>query len=282
MTMDCAVVGAGPAGLAAAIQMTRMGWETEVFERDAPGGLLREAFLVENYPGFPGGLPGSRLASLMAEQAAVIGVRVRYGEVLTLSRSRECFSLRSEDGETEARTVILATGTRPCSVDIPGLQDLQGGVAVRGVSSLPEGLGGMDVIIIGGGDAAFDYALTILRRGGTPIIVHRSEPSALGLLVQRTREKCVRTLQAHVKSLEMCGEGLRAVTEAGDITAHHVLLACGREPETGLMDGAAPPGVFLAGDVANGWKRQTTMAVGGGMSAAMDADRMLSHQEDAR
>lgn len=180
-----AVIGGGPAGVAAAIQLKRGGFDPLVFERDRVGGLLREANLVENYPGFPDGIAGHGLADLLAAHLSRVGVKVIGEEVTLLERSKDAFSLRTPSGVTNAGEVIIASGTRPKALQGVRISDR----AAKRVQYGIRGFGGVRderVAVIGGGEAAFDYALNMARWNDV-VILHRSaHPRCIPVL----RERC--------------------------------------------------------------------------------------------
>ena len=97
-----AIIGAGPAGITAAIQLKRYGLSPMLFEKEAIGGLLRNANWVENYPGFPNGISGLKLTRLMAQQLKTVGVEGFFEEVLELDYAKEVFTL-----ETPKQRVVL-------------------------------------------------------------------------------------------------------------------------------------------------------------------------------
>ena len=110
---DVGIVGCGPAGIGAAIQLTRSGVDCLVFEKARVGGLLLNANLVENYPGFPQGIPGGELAHLMEKHLAVHSVSVIPLEVSSLNTGEGGFTLDTAQGAFRSRIAIVATGTRP-------------------------------------------------------------------------------------------------------------------------------------------------------------------------
>ena len=130
------IIGSGPAGLTAAIQLKRFGLTSILFEKDSVGGLLRNANLVENYPGFPNGIPGLKLIALFEKHLQNIDVKVTYGEVVKLDLVDDWFTVevgRVSIPATQERTryltcvtapvplqpyhyVIIATGTKPKAI----------------------------------------------------------------------------------------------------------------------------------------------------------------------
>ena len=292
LEIDVAVVGAGPAGLAAGIHLARLGLEHRVFERDEPGGLLRSAGLVECYPGFPGGIQARDLVTAMVAQAQGLGVHFEAGEVVDLSWTDAGYQLQLGAQRWLAQAVILATGTKPR----PLSPELIAGAfptdrVHHGTDSLPWGIAGSRVWVSGGGDAAFDSALQLLERGATVQLAMRGQrPRALALLVQRARERGV---QIHgdttLCSLRPLPDGLELTlaTADGPVTqgADHVLICHGRDPDHLLWHRLASPaarsprqvvshypGLFMAGDLVRSECRYAAVAAGDGLRCAKLAE----------
>src|SRR4030067_3593524 len=102
---DVIIIGGGPAGIAAAIQLKRYGLNPLIFERGALGGLLRNANLVENYPGFPGGISGMKLVGLLEQQARDFALRVTYAAVIRVDRAAGSFQVKTRQGGSGGRFV---------------------------------------------------------------------------------------------------------------------------------------------------------------------------------
>ena len=173
-TRDVAIIGAGPAGIAAAIHLRRYDITPVVFEERAVGGLLRNAHLVENYPGFPEGIGGPELAGLMRDHLGVSGAEVRYERIVSLDYRDDRFFLRTASAELACRIAVVASGTEPKKIpDLAIPDDIMNRVFYE-VYPIRD-MRYKNIAIIGAGDAAFDYALnlsrqnevTLLSRGGT-------------------------------------------------------------------------------------------------------------------
>lgn len=291
---DLLVVGAGPAGLAAATQAVRLGLRAVVFERDRPGGLVRAALRVENYPGFAGGIRGEDLAARIEAQARAVGVQVLTGDVVSLRPEGPDWQACLADGHrVMARAAILASGTRPRRLDVPGEADLAGRRVFDRVDEVPPALDPGFAVVVGGGDCALDQALHLWQRGWrVEVLVRGERPRALGLLVERATA-CGVAVQTGTRVVRIEGRGERVDLVLsgpdGDMarTADIVLVSVGREPVLpdlpGPLDlaavdasGRSPwPGLYLAGDCRRGLVRQTAVAVGDGVAAAMDGVRYL-------
>ncbi len=275
--------------------MQRAGRSPLLIEKGRPGGLLLSANLVENYPGFPDGIRGSDLAELFAAQLKRVGSRITRGEVRSVSRSGGRFRIRTGQREYVSSAVLVATGTRPKETDLEGAKKLLGRLVFSEITDLPPKARSKRILIIGGGDAAFDYGLNLKSLGNRITILSRSEPSCLSLLRDRAHRKGVKVevgvrptlLMEDSSGLLLKGEkrGTRL-----EFHADYVLLACGRTPNidilattlrTSLGDGpelpeTSIPGLYLLGDVARGSHRQTGIAVGDGIRAAMLANDFIT------
>ncbi len=114
------IIGGGPAGIAAAIQLKRYNLDPLLFEPEKPGGLLRNANLIENYPGFPNGISGVKLTKLIHKQLESFNIQTRTEKVRTLefAKNNDCFIIQTANSSYNADIVIIATGTKPKKLDI--------------------------------------------------------------------------------------------------------------------------------------------------------------------
>lgn len=293
-SLDLLVIGAGPAGLAAATQAVRMGLRVQAIERDRPGGLVRAALLVENYPGFPGGIRGEDLAARIEAQARAVGVAIEPGEVLALSSEGSTWVARGPDGRCwRSRAVVVASGTRPRRLGVPGEADLAGRALAYRVDEVPRDLRPGAALVVGGGDCALDQALHLWQRGWrVEVLVRGPRPRALPLLVERA---AARGIAVHAGTVVLAArerDGRAVLVSRGpdgdrEREVDLALVSVGREPvlpdppealDLSTVDslGRAPwPGLYLAGDCRRGLVRQAAVAVGDGVAAAMDTARFL-------
>ncbi len=280
--------------MAAAIYLHRAGLEPVLIERAAPGGLLRSANLVENYPGFPDGLPGTELVARFVDQLRRAGVRPLKEDVRRIALAPWGFKVSTNASIRRSRSVIVATGTKPTRAALRGAAALRGTVVFDDITDLP-GVSGKRVIVVGGGDAAFDYALSLVEGRARAIIISRSEPRCLALLRDRTEAVGIEVvIGANPIAVRRTPAGVTVECDAGasriELAGDMVLMACGRVPRIEVLsaglrrravDGArALPetgvrGLYLAGDVARERHRQTGIAVGDGIRAAMLAKEYL-------
>jgi thioredoxin reductase (NADPH) len=178
---DLAIVGAGPAGLSAAVYGASEGLRVLVIDEGGIGGQARSSSLIRNYLGFAMGVSGSRLAEQAHEQAVVFGARFLFmHRVGGLARSGPRLTLSLEDGRlVSARAVVLATGATYRRLDVPSLEALRGsGVYYGGPVSEAPALKGRDAYVAGGGNSAGQAALHLARYARRVTLVVRA--SALG------------------------------------------------------------------------------------------------------
>lgn len=288
MSAPVVIVGAGPAGVAAAVQLQRSRIAFRLLEKERVGGLLNEANRVENFPGVPGGVGGRILAKRLEAQLRTAGAPVAKQPVLGAIFRDDRFTLTTDDEVILADRLILACGTRPLAVPPPlDCESLRADV-FTGIIPLLRTRKKI-IAIIGGGDAAFDYALSLAGKNEVHILIRAGRPRALPLLVEHCRrhanivihENC--RLTYATKTPQTAGIILKTTDsltgKSGEITCHRILTAIGREPALDFLDPelrAALPELaklkklFLAGDVANGRFRQAAIAAAAGLRIAME------------
>ncbi len=172
MIYDVLIVGAGPAGFAAAIYAARRKAATVILEAESIGGQIAKAHLVENYPGIMN-ISGLDLAKAMSEQVKALGVEIRYEKVVDLNKDNDSFVARTDKGEYKARTVILATGAQPRKLGTSDEDKYVGkGVSYCAICDAPF-FKGKAVAIAGGGDAAVKSALLLAEYAGKVYLIHR-------------------------------------------------------------------------------------------------------------
>lgn len=300
---DILIIGGGPAGLTAAIYAARAGKRTAILEREAAGGQIVSAPLVENYPGAPS-VSGAELAGRMRAQAEALGAELLYTEAAGLEKTQTGFRVLCTDGTREARTVILATGASHRRLGLPGEELLTG----CGVSycALCDGAfyEGADVAVVGGGETALQDALFLASTCRSVTLIHRRESFRAGaqLVSRAERQENIRILRGRtVEKLLWSDEALQGLlltnlktgqTERLDVEG--LFFAVGQVPQSApFADAVAEengyylagedtktslPGVFAAGDGRRKQVRQLTTAVSDGTAAAIAACRYLEAQ----
>ena len=172
---DVIIVGAGPAGLTAAIYAARARLSFIVIERFSPGGQIMLSDCVENYPGFPEGVSGMELMDRMRKQAEYFGAKIITGEAKGLEEYRRMKVLYVDSEWYEAKTIIIATGTSPKKLEVPGEEEFVG----RGVSYCATCDGpfyrGQTVAVVGGGDTAVQEAIFLTKFASKVYLIHRRD-----------------------------------------------------------------------------------------------------------
>src|SRR5690348_7667266 len=178
---DVAVVGAGPAGLAAAVYASSEGLRTVVVEHEAIGGQAGTSSMIRNYPGFSQGISGAKLAQETWRQAWTFGTTFRYmRQAENLASSDGHYRLRLPDGGIlTARTVVIATGATYQRLGIPRLEDLQGrGVFYGAAASEAPAMRGRNVFVAGGGNSAGQTALHLAKWASQVTVLVRAKSLA--------------------------------------------------------------------------------------------------------
>ena len=286
------IIGGGPAGINTSIQLKRYGLEPLLLERRELGGLLWNANLVENYPGFPNGVRGEKLIGLMKAQMERIGVNVKREEVLEVEIHREEFIVNTKNEKYKAHYLVVATGTE--SKPLPNIISPEAQARVfTEVWPLYE-VHDKNMVIVGAGDAAFDYALNLSKNRNFVTILNRGDSvKCLGLLFERAAHEdwiAYRTGVA-VREITFDEAATRLVVRcearggAESFEADYVLFAIGRDPNLDFLSDEVRQRerelvesgrLYFVGDVKNELYRQVSIAVGDGLRAAMQIYSRIS------
>ena len=293
MVEDVLIVGAGPAGLAVALQLQRYGLIPRIFEHSHPGGLLWNANLVENYPGFPGGISGPDLAQTFLKQ--VEGMKITRESVVELTWKEGIFHAKTPLYTYQAKVAVIASGTKPRT--LTGLAippELLGNVVYEIINLLESD--GKRMVIVGSGDAAFDYAINLARNNSVIILNRNEQVKCLPRLLDQalTCQNITYRPGTAILKVEVCPEGgmfVECSSPCGmmEIPADYLVGAIGREPQldfvsASLMERSADfekMGILhFVGDVKNGMFRQVALAVGDGIRAGMLIYQTLKENAD--
>jgi len=292
MLYPVAIIGAGPTGITASIQLKRSGLTPLLLERARIGGLALNANLIENYPGFTSGITGKKLVEHFKRHLDRLNIKVTKRNVRRIELTRQGFKLVTDKGAFQSRTVIAASGTKPLLAGIPGEKGLsQDNKLFYEIKDLPPYTKKDIFTVIGGGDAAFDYALNLASRARRINVLFRSKrPKSLPLLIKRVKRKSSiklfpNTVPISVELLDRVDKKSLTVTaRSGNkitkIPGNYILIAVGREPcieylPDSLKRTEKTPGFFPAGDIKKGNCRQIGIAVGDGLLAAMQVIKYL-------
>lgn len=292
---DVIILGAGPAGLAAAIYTGRARLSTLVLESAMVGGNAGITDLIENYPGFPEGIHGSDLMEAFLRQAEHSGAELAYDEAVDIEPCGDTILVKAQTKTYEARAVLVATGAKRRELEVPGEKDFMG----RGVSYCATCDGAFfrnaPVAVVGGGDSAVKEALYLSDIASEVYLIHRragfrANQTSLERMLANDRIK----LKVHkvVKSVEGDVNGLqRLILEdvrdgsPDEVMVEGLFVSIGMVPAIGFLDHrletsggyivtddnmmTSMPGVFAAGDIRSKKVRQVATAVGDGAMAGV-------------
>ncbi|MBN2239265.1 MAG: FAD-dependent oxidoreductase [Dehalococcoidales bacterium] len=301
---DAVIIGGGPAGLTAGLYLARGNWRTLLVDKESAGGYIKNIELIENYPGFPDGIAGARLATEMLKQAKKYGLNVEQAEVtgLEIFSSSKWVACSDGNGYTTG-AIIVAGGSVSKKLGVPGEAEFTG----KGVIECAFCDGGQfadkTIVVCGGGDSGVTEALYLSKIAAKVIVVEAMPKlNATAVLRDRLNENPKMEVYTGVTVKEITGsdhvEGITIVRDGGEeetIKTDGVLVHIGLDPNTDYLDGIVPltesgqvevnewmetelPGVFAAGDIRSNSPRQVSAGVGDGAAAGMAAQRYLQKQ----
>jgi thioredoxin reductase (NADPH) len=299
------IIGGGPTGLAAALYTARAQLEPVVLTGMAIGGQVALTHIIENYPGFPDGLPGAELGDLFKEQAERFGAQIVYDTATEVDLSQRPFRVKTYSGEYTADSVIIATGATPRYLGVPGEENFTG----RGVSYCGTCDGfffkGKDVVVVGGGDSAMEEGEFLTRFADKVTVVHRRDELRASQILQErafSNPKIDFIWDTVVNKIE----GDEAVNQVelenkktgkkSNFGTDGIFIFIGHSPNSELFEGqletddegyllvnkfmeTSIPGVFAAGEVADPHFRQVITSAGMGAAAAIQSVRYLQEHQ---
>lgn len=300
--LDTIIIGAGPAGLSAAVYAKRAGLSALLIEESAiDGGQILSTYEVDNYLGFPG-ISGLDLGEKFSEHAKRAGINKKEAYVTSIEETDSGYTVMTDDGIFEAKTVIVATGAKHAKLSVPGEEELQG----MGVSYCATCDGAFfknrDVCVIGGSDVAVEDAIYLARTCRNVYLIHRRDSlRAANSLVESLKTLPNVSFIWNSEVVSMNGsDSLESVSvknketgEISDLSVQGAFVAVGIRPEADLLEGlvdkdsngyviaaedcrTSKKGIYVAGDIRKKPMRQIITAVADGANA------VTSVQEDIR
>ena len=301
---DTIIIGAGPAGMTAALYAARSNLKVALLERGIPGGQMNNTADIENYPGYAN-ISGPELAEKMFEPLENLGVEHLFGLVEKIEDRGDFKEIITEDERFETKTVIIASGANHRHLGVPGEEDYNS----RGVSYCAVCDGAFfrdeDLLVVGGGDSAVEEAIFLTRFAKSVTIVHRrDELRAQKVLQDRAfaNEKVRFVWDSVVESIHGDERKVTGVTfknvktgETSQADFGGIFIYVGLDPvsefaaDLGITDEAgwiltdhqmktSVAGIYAVGDVRQKDLRQITTAVGDGAIASQEAYKYLTEQ----
>jgi len=299
------IIGAGPAGLSAALYAARAELQPMVITGMSLGGQASLTHTIENYPGFPDGVGGSELGELFQKQAEKFGARIEFDSVTEVDFSKQPYLVKTYGKEYQTETVIISTGASPIYLGVPGEKELTG----KGVSYCGTCDGWFfkekDIVVVGGGDSALEEGIFLTRFAKSVTIIHRRDQLRAGKILQTRAfnnpkikfiwDTVVEKIngKSAVEDVELknvkTGEKL-------NYPADGVFVFIGHRPNTELYKGQLDmdangylmvdskmqtklPGVYAAGEVMDSSFKQVVTSAGWGAAAAIQATKYLEEKE---
>ena len=301
---DLIIIGGGPGGLTAGIYAQRAQLNVILIEKQMLGGQIAVSDVIENYPGFPS-ISGPDLMAKFEEQARALGLKIEFHEVEGMTAKDDVITLKTTDGELQARAVIVATGAKPRPLGAPGEKTLLG----KGVSYCATCDGpffkDQRVVVVGGGDTAVKEAVYLSKIAKEVHIIHRRDKLRAEKILQ---ERALKTenITIHwnhvLKEITGTKMGVEGVVmedvnskAESSLEVEGVFVFVGITPMTGFVDvkknaagfietnqkmETSVPGIFAVGDCRDTPLLQVATAVGDGATAAFIAEAYIDELEN--
>ena len=306
---DVIMIGAGPTSMAAAVYTAREDINTMLLEKGIIGGLAAITDMVDNYPGFPEGIEGMKLAENLQKQAERFGAKIELDEVKSIEKIDGGFKLAGAVSEYKAKTILIGTGSEWKKLGVPGEQEFYG----RGVHNCATCDGAFyrdkKLVVVGSGNSSAQEALFLTKFAShIDILIRGDKWKASDVLIHEIEKNEKITVHFNTTTDEIVGgevDGMQKVTsvkatkndEKVEIATDGVFVFIGLKPVTYFLEGTgvemdeygfvktddklmtATPGIFCAGDVRSGATMQIASAVGEGASAALSIREYLENYD---
>ena len=299
MEYDVAIIGGGPAGLAAALYAARGGMKTVIFEKALVGGQITTTADVENYPGFEDNMSGFDIADKMRKQAEKFGTEIKQENIKSIQTDNFYKVVETDSDKYNVKSVILATGANPSKLGVQGEAKYTG----RGVSYCATCDGALyrdkTVAVVGGGDSAVEEAIFLTKFAKKVYIIHRRDELRAVKLIQKRafeNDKIEIIWDSIVKEIKG-GDFIEQVElynkktkETNQLNLDGIFIYVGIIPNNELVKsdveldeqgfiltdetmGTKVPGLYVAGDVVHKILRQVVTAASDGATAAFSAEK---------
>jgi len=300
---DVVIIGGGPAGLTSGLYSARAGLKTLLLERGMYGGQIVNAHKVENYPGFPDGISGYELVSLIHEQATKYGLEIINAEATDIKPGK-FHNIVTADSSFEAKTIIIAAGSEYTKLGAPGEAKYAG----RGVSYCATCDGAffkdMEIAVVGGGDTAITDALELTQYASKISVIHRRDQLRASQILQERAfaqpklqfiwNTVVEEINGEATVKELKLKNVKT-SEISSLPVAGVFVAIGVNPNSQYFASAVKvdeaghiivdqsmatliPGIYAIGDIRKNSARQVATAVGDGATAAIAAFKYIKEQ----
>lgn len=298
---DLIIIGAGPAGLAAAIYTSRAAVKTLVIDESSAGGQVKTTHQVANYPGFIEPVSGHQLASNMKKQAEKYGTKFELAAEITDLNLVGDEKWVKADGETyTAKQIIIATGSSPRLLNVPGEKEFKGSGISYCATCDGEFYTGKDIVVVGGGNSAMEESLSLLQFVNSITVIHQfdtlqAEKITADKMIQNPKVDILwshepRGFEKNGERMIVTAENLKT-KEMVTIERDGIFIFVGMLPNVGILKNTPLefskygyivtnenmetniPGVYAAGDVRDKRYRQIATAVGDGTIASLEVIR---------
>jgi thioredoxin reductase (NADPH) len=298
---DLIIIGGGPAGLSAGIYAKRAKIDAVLIEKAMPGGLITTTDIIENYPGFPEGISGMELGQKLEDQAKKFGLDIVFGKVVKLSLKGPIINVYTEDLSYSSKTVIIAAGSEPKKLGIPGEDTYIG----KGVSYCATCDGPFykdkNVAVVGGGNGALEEAIFLTRFAKLVTVIYRGNVMRADKVLQErasSNPKIFFKLNSVVEEVKG-NDKIRSLklidtqtNKKSSIDVDGLFIYAGLKPSTDFLKDVVKlddtghiitdenlatnvPGIFAAGDVRTKKLRQVVTSVADGALAVNSVKEYL-------
>ncbi len=258
------IIGGGPAGVACAVQLRRYGLDPLIIEKNTIGGLIKNAWRIDNYPGFPDGISGEEMVGKLQSHLKRFDIRYSISEIRNAKYINGIFILETADGRISCDILVVASGTKPrkstCDDEFTEVFPLLG-------------IKDKKIDIVGAGDAAFDYAMSLSPENKITIYNRGTEIKCIPALLE------IALKQPNITYVE---------NSEPSFSSDYTIFATGRKPDMDCLSDnlknmqlqLEQQGLlYVIGDVKNGMVRQSSVAIGDGIKAAMSIKDSIKADE---